>query len=63
MVPQSDKLAALARVAAARSLLSDVDIVPPSLEDIYSRISRRDLPAEPGASVADWRAPLPEAAE
>ena len=63
MVPQSDKLAALARVAAARSLLTDVDIVPPSLEDIYSRISRRDLPAEPGASVADWRAPLSEAAE
>ncbi|WP_134726730.1 ABC transporter ATP-binding protein [Paracoccus luteus] len=63
-VPQSGKIAALARVAAAQALLADVDIVPPSLEDIYSRISRRDLPAGPGASAAaDGRQPLREAAE
>lgn len=40
--PQSDKLALMARIGAAQLLLSDAEIAPPSLEDIYSRISRRD---------------------
>lgn len=42
-VPQDGKIAALSRVAAAQAMLADVDIIPPSLEDIYSRISRRDV--------------------
>lgn len=41
-VPQSGKLALMARIGAAQPLLSDAEIAPPSLEDIYSRISRRD---------------------
>ena len=45
-VPRAGKLAALARVGAAQARLADVDIQPPSLEDIYARISRRDLPAQ-----------------
>ena len=45
-VPRAGKLAALARVGAAQAWLADVDIQPPSLEDIYARISRRDLPAQ-----------------
>lgn len=46
-VPQAGKLAALSRVAEARPMLADVDILPPSLEDIYSRISRRDVDVPP----------------
>ena len=42
-VPQQGKIAALSRVAAAQAMLADVEIIPPSLEDIYSRISRRDV--------------------
>ena len=40
---QDGKIAALSRVASAQAMLADVDIIPPSLEDIYSRISRRDV--------------------
>ncbi|HRO14305.1 MAG TPA: hypothetical protein PLL33_04550, partial [Paracoccus sp. (in: a-proteobacteria)] len=58
-VPQGGKLALLARVAEARALIEDVDIVPPSLEDIYSRISRRDAAPQAGGP----RHRLPEAAE
>jgi Cu-processing system ATP-binding protein len=41
-VPQDAKLATLARLAAMQDRIADVDIVPPSLEDIYSHFSRRD---------------------
>ena len=48
--PQADKLALMARIGAAAPLLADAEITPPSLEDIYSRISRRDGdPADPPA--------------
>jgi Cu-processing system ATP-binding protein len=39
---QEDKLAVLARIAALESKVADLDVVPPSLEDIYSDFSRRD---------------------
>ncbi|QCO55377.1 ABC transporter ATP-binding protein [Pseudorhodobacter turbinis] len=39
---QDEKLATLAKVASLQSKLADVDIIPPSLEDIYSHFSRRD---------------------
>lgn len=39
---QSEKLDLLARISALGPKLSDVEIVPPSLEDIYSHYSRRD---------------------
>ena len=39
-VPQGDKLATLARIAALGEAVADVDIQPPSLEDIYSHFSR-----------------------
>jgi len=60
-VPQEDKMALLARVTEARALIADVEIVPPSLEDIYSRISRRDTPA--GDALPMRHELLPEAAE
>ena len=41
-VPQTDKLAMLGRIAELGSHVADVDLVPPSLEDIYTQISRRD---------------------
>ena len=49
--PQADKLALMARIGAAAALLVDAEIAPPSLEDIYSRISRRagDPAAQPAA--------------
>ena len=50
-VPQTGKIAVLARVAAAHDMLADVEIVPPSLEDIYSRISRRDV--DVGANMGE----------
>ena len=40
-VAQDAKLALLGRVAEAGDLIADVDILPPSLEDIYSSISGR----------------------
>lgn len=39
-MPQGDKLATLARVAALGAAVADVDVHPPSLEDIYSHFSR-----------------------
>jgi len=37
-----DKLALLSRIAGLGAKVADVDIVPPSLEDIYSHFSKRD---------------------
>ncbi|SOC16966.1 ABC transporter ATP-binding protein [Rhodobacter maris] len=39
---QGQKLAALARVAGLGAMVADLDLIPPSLEDIYSHFSRRD---------------------
>lgn len=39
---QADKLPTLARIAALESKIADLDVMPPSLEDIYSHFSRRD---------------------
>jgi Cu-processing system ATP-binding protein len=39
---QDDKLATLAAVAAMKNNISDIDVIPPSLENIYSHFSRRD---------------------
>ncbi len=41
-VSQADKLPVLARIAALRPDVADVDVIPPSLEDIYTRLSRKD---------------------
>ena len=40
--PQSEKLPMLARIAALGRAIADVDLQPPSLEDIYSHFSQRD---------------------
>ena len=40
--PAAQKLTHLARIAALGPKVADVDLVPPSLEDIYSHFSRRD---------------------
>ncbi len=39
---QEDKLGILARVAGLGEKVADIEVVPPSLEDIYSHFSRRD---------------------
>ena len=39
---QEAKLAALARITALGDLVADLDVLPPSLEDIYSHFSQRD---------------------
>ncbi len=39
---QSEKLATLAKVAGMKEKVADIEVVPPSLEDIYSHFSRRD---------------------
>ncbi len=39
---QQEKLALLARIAGLGPLVADLDVIPPSLEDIYSHFSRRD---------------------
>ena len=39
---QHDKLSTLAQVAQMKDKLADIDVIPPSLEDIYSHFSRRD---------------------
>ncbi|WP_028913681.1 ABC transporter ATP-binding protein [Pseudorhodobacter ferrugineus] len=39
---QADKLPTLARIAALEAKIADLDVMPPSLEDIYSHFSRRD---------------------
>lgn len=40
-VPQAGKLATLARLAALGEAVADIDIQPPSLEDIYSHFGRQ----------------------
>ena len=39
--PQDDKLATLARIAALGPAVADLEVQPPSLEDLYSHYSRR----------------------
>ncbi|WP_159952338.1 ABC transporter ATP-binding protein [Rhizobium sp. 18065] len=39
---QAEKLPLLARITARGAEVADLDVVPPSLEDIYSHFSRRD---------------------
>jgi len=39
---QDEKLATLARISALQDKVADLDVIPPSLEDIYSHFSRRD---------------------
>ena len=39
---QGDKLPLLARIAGFGDKVTDIEVVPPSLEDIYSHFSRRD---------------------
>ena len=39
---QGDKLARLSQIAALGAAVADLDVIPPSLEDIYSHFSRRD---------------------
>lgn len=40
--PQSQKLDLLGRITGLGDKVADLDVVPPSLEDIYSHFSRRD---------------------
>ncbi|MCW5720792.1 MAG: ABC transporter ATP-binding protein [Devosia sp.] len=39
---QAEKLPLLARISALGAGVADLDVIPPSLEDIYSHFSRRD---------------------
>ncbi|MDZ4093906.1 MAG: ABC transporter ATP-binding protein [Paracoccaceae bacterium] len=39
---QADKLALLTRITGLGRLVADLDVLPPSLEDIYSHFSKRD---------------------
>ncbi len=39
---QDEKLTTLARITALQAKVADLDVIPPSLEDIYSHFSRRD---------------------
>ena len=39
---QGAKLAMLARIASLGDLVADLDVAPPSLEDLYSHVSKRD---------------------
>ncbi|PYF07750.1 Cu-processing system ATP-binding protein [Rhodobacter viridis] len=41
-VSQGQKLAFLARITALGEAVTDLELIPPSLEDIYSHFSRRD---------------------
>lgn len=41
-VPQTDKLARLAAITALGPAIADLDVTPPSLEDIYNHFSRRE---------------------
>ena len=40
--PQEEKLALLSRITDLGERVADLDMIPPSLEDIYSHFSRRD---------------------
>ncbi|WP_176248762.1 MULTISPECIES: ABC transporter ATP-binding protein [unclassified Sulfitobacter] len=39
---QEDKLTTLSQIAGLKDKVADIDVIPPSLEDIYSHFSRRD---------------------
>jgi Cu-processing system ATP-binding protein len=39
----ADKLSRLGDIAALGNMVEDVDVIPPSLEDIYDHYSRRDV--------------------
>ena len=39
---QDEKLSLLARITGLGAAVADLDVIPPSLEDIYSHFSRRD---------------------
>lgn len=39
---QDDKLETLARITGLGAKVADIEVVPPSLEDIYAHVSRRD---------------------
>ena len=39
---QAEKLSLLSRLSALAGAVADLDVIPPSLEDIYSHFSRRD---------------------
>ncbi|MBU2867989.1 ABC transporter ATP-binding protein [Pacificibacter marinus] len=39
---QEDKLGTLAQISGLKNKVADIDVIPPSLEDIYSHFSRRD---------------------
>ncbi len=39
---QDEKLSTLAQIAAFKNKVADIDVIPPSLEDIYGYFSRRD---------------------
>lgn len=39
--PQSDKLALMSRISNSADTIADFDFLPPTLEDIYDKISRR----------------------
>ncbi|CUH63049.1 putative ABC transporter ATP-binding protein YxlF [Thalassovita gelatinovora] len=39
---QDEKLTTLAQISALQGKVADLDVIPPSLEDIYSHFSRRD---------------------
>lgn len=39
---QEDKLTTLAQISGLKDKVADIDVIPPSLEDIYSHFSRRD---------------------
>lgn len=41
-IAQDDKLPTLARIIGLGDAVADLEIAPPSLEDIYSHFSRRD---------------------
>ena len=42
--PATEKMQSLARIAALGDLVSDVDIVPPNLEDLYQYYSQEEAP-------------------
>lgn len=50
-VPVADKMPLLGRIAALGAQVADVDIAPPSLEDIYTHFSHAAEPAAPAATT------------
>ncbi len=49
-LPAGDKMALLSTIAGLRDQIADVDIAPPSLEDIYARFSAAPDAAQKGAA-------------